>query len=503
MSPLTTGSLIKNRDCAGNGICQIQNGVVKMEKKVNTKILLRSGLWYTLSSFLTRAMVFITMPLFTRILTKEQYGDFSVYTNWQASLLIVCGLEAYSTINRARFDFEGKELDSYISSVLVLSSLFTGIVFGLYRIFPNMFDRLFLIDRRYMMIMFAYLFTYPAFAMFHTKQRIEYKYKLSTTIAFVALLLSYILSVFLTFSLESDRLFGRIVGQFSLYIIIGASFYLYFLFRSHLITIKAWKYALRLGLPMVFAYLGSQILLSSDNIVVKHMCSSEEVSYLAIVHSCSHIILLLVQSMNTAWAPWLFDMLKLERMNEIKKTYAVYLWLTIVGTIGVVLLGPELILVLAGRTYFKSLDMLPAYILCGVFTVLTSQFSNLETYHKKPEYSAIFTAIAAVLNVILNIVCVKIWGYEAVCYTTLACQLLLVGLHYHFTNDMRIQEILPARNLFIALAFVLLIIPLALLLYKNNIIRYLFILAIAVAMTVFIVKRRSELKTLLYRIKKL
>lgn len=471
-------------------------------KEINTKTLLKSGFWYTLSSFLTRAMVFITMPLFTRILTKEQYGDFSVYTNWQAPLLIICGLEVYSTINRARFDFEGKELDSYITSSLVLSSLFTGFIFILYMIFPNMFDRLFLIDRKYMMIMFAYLFTYPAFAMFHAKQRTEYKYKLSASIAFVALFLSYLLSVYLTFSLESDRLLGRIAGQFSLYIIIGAGFYIYFIARSHKITVKAWKYALRLGLPMVFAYLGSQILLSSDNIVVKHMCSSEEVSYLAIVHSCSHIILVLVQSMNTAWAPWFFDMLKLERMNEIKKTYAVYLWLTIIGTAGVVLLGPELILVLAGRTYFKSLSMLPAYILCGVFTVLTSQFSNLETYHKKPEYSAIFTSIAAVLNVVLDIICVKIWGYEAVCYTTLACQLLLIGLHYHFTEDMRIREILPVKSLLTALGFVLLMIPIVLLLYKNNIIRYIFIVAIAVAMAVVIVKRKEELKALLHKFKK-
>lgn len=472
------------------------------DKEINTKTLFQSGFWYTLSSFLTKAMVFITMPLFTRILTKEQYGDFSVYTNWQASLLTICGLEAYSTINKARFDFGGKELDSYITSALVLSTLFTGFIFFLYMIFPNIFDSLFLIERKYMMIMFAYLFMYPAFAMFHAKQRTEYKYKLSASIAFVALFLSYILSVILACYLESDRLLGRIIGQFSLYIIIGAGFYIYFIARCHKVTVNAWKYALRLGLPMVFTYLGSQILLSSDNIVVKHMCSSENVSYLAIVHSCSHIILVLVQSMNTAWAPWFFDMLELDRMNEIRKTYAIYLWLTIVGTVGVVLLGPELVLVLAGRAYFKSLSMLPAYVLCGVFTVLTSQFSNLETYHKKPEYSAIFTAIAAILNVVLNIICVKIWGYGVVCYTTLSCQLLLVGLHYHFTEDMRIREILPLKSLITALGFVLLMIPVVLLLYKNDIIRYIFIFAIAVAMIMVIIKRKDELKALLHKFKK-
>jgi len=60
--------------------------VEKNEKRISTKVLLKSSFWYTAASFLTRAIVFITMPLFTRILTKEQYVDFSVFANWMAPL---------------------------------------------------------------------------------------------------------------------------------------------------------------------------------------------------------------------------------------------------------------------------------------------------------------------------------------------------------------------------------------------------------------------------------
>lgn len=113
-----------------------------MEKnQVNKMLLLKSGFWYTVSNYLTRAMVFITMPLFTRLMTKEQYGDFSVFANLQAILLVICGLESYSTINRARFDFESKsEFDEYITSSLLLSSLFTMSLFMLYLLFPNFFS---------------------------------------------------------------------------------------------------------------------------------------------------------------------------------------------------------------------------------------------------------------------------------------------------------------------------------------------------------------------------
>lgn len=473
------------------------------QKEINTKILLKSGFWYTAAFFFSRAMVFLTMPLFTRLLTNEEYGDFSIFANWQSILLIIFGLEIHSTINRARFDYKQPgELDEYISSSLVLCSLFTGTIFILYLIIPNLFDRLFLLDRKYMMIMFAYLFTYPAFAVFHAKQRVEYRYKLSTIIVFVILVLSYALAIVLTINLKSERLLGRIFGQYIFYIIAGILFYISFIRKSNRISVQSWKYALRIGLPLVFAYLGSQILLSSDSIVVKHMCTGEEVSYLGIIHSCSHIVLLLVRAVNTAWAPWFYDMLKEKKYQIIRKTYQIYLWAVVVCTFAVVLVGPEIISVLGGKKYAASVDLLPAYILCGVFTVLTAHFSNLETYYKKTEYAAIFTAIAAVINIVLNIIGVKFWGYRAVCYATLFSQLVLITLHYCFSIKMEIKKLLPMRSMIFPLALSLVMIPCVLMLYQNNIVRYITMTIIMIiGVTVLILKRR-KIKSIIIGIKK-
>ena len=472
------------------------------EEKANTKVLLKSGFWYTAAFFASRAMVFLTMPLFTRLLTNGEYGDFSVFANWQATLLIICGLEVYSTVNRARFDFEKDgELDGYISSALLLSFLFTGGIFVLYLIFPHIFDRLFLLDKRYMLVMFAYLLTYPAFSMFHAKQRVEYKYKVSTYIAFSTLVLSYILAVVLTLTLKSDRLFGRIFGQYILYILVGCFFYIYYFHKSHKITLKAWKYALRIGLPLVFAYLGSQVMLSSDSIVAKHMCTAEQVSYLALVHSCSNIILMLIRAVNTAWSPWYFDMLKAERIDKIKKTFQIYLWMIIALTFAVVLLGPEVVQILGGVKYKESLSVLPVYILCGVFSVLTAQFTNLETYHKKPEYAAVFTGITAVLNVGLNIMGVKFWGYQAVSYAPLICQLILIALHYGFTAKMGVRKQISVKGLLMPVAVSLAMIPISMMLYQNKTVRYCCIAVIVVCALIISVLKRNEVMHFLRRIK--
>ncbi|MBQ9504828.1 MAG: oligosaccharide flippase family protein, partial [Lachnospiraceae bacterium] len=43
---------------------------------------LRSGVWYTLSNFLLQGIAFITTPIFTRLMTKSDFGSFSNYTAW-------------------------------------------------------------------------------------------------------------------------------------------------------------------------------------------------------------------------------------------------------------------------------------------------------------------------------------------------------------------------------------------------------------------------------------
>lgn len=465
----------------------------EQKSKATTGLLVKSSFWYTLSGFLSKAMVFLTTPLFTRLLTKEQYGDFTVFASWQSIMLVVCGLETYATINKARFDFRAeKDFNAYISSSLVLSAAFTALILVLYFIFPVLFQKIFLLDKKYMVFMFMYIFAYPAFGMFQAKQRIEYKYKLSAFISFVLEVASSALSILFALTLEGDHLWGRVVGQYGLYIVTGIFFYLYFLRKNASIRTCYIKYALRLAIPLVFSYLGSNILLSSDNLVVKHMCSGEEVSYLSLTHICANIILILVQLLNNAWSPWFYDKLNEKEYKTIRRTFKAYVWLVIFGTFTVLLFTPEIITILGGKGYSEAIYIVPVNILNGFFSILTYQFGSLETFYKKPEYSAIITSCIAITNVILDIVGVKIWGYRTVCYATLLCQILLVCTHYQCTKKMEIEKMLTRMDMFIFIAVLISLIPLSLLLYSSNVLRWLLIgILVIIFCTAAIVKRKQ------------
>lgn len=66
--------------------------MVETEKRGSTELALKAGLWYVISNFLVKALSFITTPIFARLMTAEQYGEFSNYASWLATLLILAGL---------------------------------------------------------------------------------------------------------------------------------------------------------------------------------------------------------------------------------------------------------------------------------------------------------------------------------------------------------------------------------------------------------------------------
>ena len=82
-------------------------------------------------------------------MSKTEYGDFYVFASWQSILLIICGLELYGTLNRARFDFpEDPDFDGYITSSLMLSTILTAVVFVVYILLSNVLGLSFLLDKK-------------------------------------------------------------------------------------------------------------------------------------------------------------------------------------------------------------------------------------------------------------------------------------------------------------------------------------------------------------------
>ena len=106
--------------------------MVKLKTKWDQiPIAVKVSIAYAVCSILQRCLSFITLPLFTRLLTTEQYGQYTIYQSWQGILSIILTLNlAYGSFATAMVKFE-KDRDGYISAVegicLLLSLIFMAI----------------------------------------------------------------------------------------------------------------------------------------------------------------------------------------------------------------------------------------------------------------------------------------------------------------------------------------------------------------------------------------
>ena len=104
--------------------------------------------------------------------------------------------------------------------------------------------------------------------------------------------------------------------------------------------------------------------------------------------------------------------------------------------------------------------------------------------------------MSAILNLVLNFIFIKKFGYYAAGYTTLICYIMLSFVHYYFYKKIVMKE-LNAKNIYndkfiLVISIVLLIIMgLLTITYDKIVIRYVFALLIFV---VGFVKRKEIIK---------
>ena len=71
-----------------------------MIKKVLSKyndlpVQVKASTWFLICSFLANGISFLTTPIFTRLLTTDEYGQYSIFNSWLTILTPIVCLNLY------------------------------------------------------------------------------------------------------------------------------------------------------------------------------------------------------------------------------------------------------------------------------------------------------------------------------------------------------------------------------------------------------------------------
>ena len=72
---------------------------------------------------------------------------------------------------------------------------------------------------------------------------------------------------------------------------------------------------------------------------------------------------------------------------------------------------------------------------------------RIELFYKKTTFATVASTIAAVSNIILNYIFIKLFGFVAAGYTTMVCYALLALLHYINVKNKNMMMQLIIKNI--------------------------------------------------------
>lgn len=468
------------------------------DKKTNDvhdpAVVAKAGLWYTVCTFLLKAMAFLTTPFYARYMSKAELGGFTDFASVASTMLVITSLDLSQSIIRSKSEHK-EDIDSYIWSILSLSTIWTLVVYTVFLVFPDFFASILKMDWKYIHILFWYLLAAPPYTMLITKQRAFYQYKRFVLLTGI-MTISGIVMAFLLVLLMQDKLSGRIIGYYTPHIVFGLLIFVFIVIRGKTIKMKYWEYASKMCLPLVPHSLSLNILGVSDILLITRLCGREYTAYYSIAYSAYHVASVFFDALNKAWSPWLLDSLHLKNYDQIKKVSKIYITVFALIIIGVLLVVPEVVLVIGGKQYIKSIYCLPAMITSCVFLFIFTMFVNIEFYEKKTIGVSIATMIGTSVNIVLNLLLLPLYPENChiiAAYTTLIGYMVLLVIHYLIVKRMKMDHVYDIKFILGVLGFVMVFAAAMNVLYGFAIIRWTFIFIYAGIMLYLIYRFKEQL----------
>nr|WP_255373657.1 oligosaccharide flippase family protein [Thermosipho sp. 1223] len=397
-------------------------------------------MWYTITDFLLKGMGFITIPIFTRLLSVEEYGIVSVYMTFAGIFMIITGLDIHASIGTGINDFKEQKKE-FLSSVLFLSLISFIVQFIFIFLFRTYFSNLFNIYEN--LIILAVISGYLGFifTFYNTKNVFEKKYKKKSLLSLTNALLNVSFSILLVLFLKNNRYLGRIYGDLLSKILLSSILFLIIILKGKkLIWLKAWRYSLVIGIPLILHNLSGIILSQFDRLAIQKIVNSEKVGLYSYSYNLGMIPLVILGATNLAWVPWFYDRMYKNKKVEILKKIPYYNGLYVILLLLIFMLVPELGLIMAPKQYYASLIILPIITTSYYMQFLYTIYVNFAFFYKKTGSISIGTFLAGLINIILNIWLIPIFGYEVAALTTLISYFFLLLFHalnvkYHLKDN--------------------------------------------------------------------
>lgn len=399
-----------------------------------------NGILNGLRSALNLLFPLVTFPYIARVLSVKGIGIYNFSSTYVGYFVLIAGLgiSTYAVREGAKYRNDRKKISNFVSQIFSINIISTLLAYAFLLISILVFDNL----NKYVSCILIF-----SLQIFFTTIGAEWVYIIFEdysyiTVRSIIFKIISILFLFLFVRHKNDYLWYAAITVFSS---VGSNIF-NFLYAKKFCDIKLvfhinWKYHLKPILVIFATTIAVNIYLSSDTTILGLIRSDYAVGIYSTSVKIYSIVATLLGSVVAVTVPRLSMLMGKRRIKEYKNIFLQVINLlnlfVIPGTIGIIMLSKEVVLIIAGEKYLPSVNSLRIIALAIIFSNFSFIFSNCALIPAKRENAALKnTIITAVINIILNFILIPVFSYDGTSFSTVIAEFMTMVMNYWSAKDI-------------------------------------------------------------------
>jgi len=401
---------------------------------LSLKRLVKESFVYGLSGYLSKSISLLLLPLYTAVLTTEDYGILDLLGTivTVSTFLIVSGTDTsvgYYYFRREHFE---------VRPEIIISSMYVRLVFSaagfiIIVLFSSQISQI-LFGRNLSLFVIITGFTI-VFQVLHSflfnLLRLEFRVWLYTILSSAYVLISILLTIYYVLILRQG-IYGALIAQSIAYGLVFLFTIIYVFKRYGYMYSYEWvKKILSYGFPLIGTGIAVWVLNSTDRYFLAHYVNLSSVGIYAVGAKLGSIIGILGGALQMAWGPYALDIQYEKNAKEIySKVFQLYFYINIVLIFAISMFSIDILKVFTQPDFYSAKAVVPFLCASVFFTNAYFIVSIGINITKKVQHTIWITVTSALVNIGLNFLLTPSFGPVGAAFCIMFANFMIFFLTY-------------------------------------------------------------------------
>ena len=374
----------------------------------------------------------ISIPIFSRLYSAEEYGVLSVYTTYSVIIAILLSLNSYRAVGRYYYE-EKDDFGEFMGTLLIYCFgvyLALNFIFFLSLPWTGKFLKLGLVLPFLLSISGLNYISENIYNQFIIAKKKSREYSI---IQITKNTITTFLSIYFVYILSNEKYYGQILTT----IAVGLGLLLYSFFKlKKIVTLKFnrhhLRYITRYTLPLLPYTLGSFILSRFDRVIIAGLLGLSDAGVYTMGYNIGNLLLMVITAVDAAFVPNFYKYVNAKQFESLNKLIMNSMKISFIAALGLSLLKTEIFQILVSPKFSGGIIVVDLVIIADVFWAIFLFSKSYIDYHKHTYALSIIALVTGGANIALNIILIPIYGIYGGGIATLIAFILLAIISYAY-----------------------------------------------------------------------